>query len=80
MLMYIQVTQDLSFQLRLCAEPSNINPSNQFGLFIPLSHWLRSLSARHSEISVTLVDRGKRRKLTFFQIYSLEAVWLTFKV
>lgn len=82
MLMYIQVAQDLSFSYSSLDCVLNLQILTQ-AISLVFSYLCLTgcvLSARHSEISVTLVDRGKRRKLKFFQIYSLEAVWLMFKI
>lgn len=50
-------------EVSLCAEPSNINPSNQFAFLIPLSHWLPSLTIGQShKIGFILVDRGVKGK------------------
>lgn len=50
-------------EVSLCAEPSNINPSNQFILFIALSRWLLSLTFGYSKFGFILVDAGKKKNI-----------------
>lgn len=50
----------------MCAEPSNINPSNQFVLFIPVSGRRLSLAIGHSEISFISFDTGEKMEMGIF--------------